>query len=224
MEEDQKTCYNNGRRVTLYNHQREGESPVCGRYYIAEDDLSDELSRMIDELNHKKTPEGLKTSGEIFPSDIVPVLANSRKQDVQPFAMRWGYAYPNGRPIINARSETAAQKPMFKDGMRQRRCVIPASHYFEWERRGAVRTKYAIRPAHADTLYLAGIYHLENHDGVIVPAFTILTRDEAPGIAFIHPRMPVLLPANATADWLNPGYNAEEVIAAALTDMEYQSA
>ena len=118
---------------------------MCGRYYIAEDDLSDELSRMIDELNRKKTPEGLKTSGEIFPSDIVPVLANSRKQDVQPFAMRWGYAFPNGRPIINARSETAAQKPMFKDGMRQRRCVIPASHYFEWERRGAARTKYAIR-------------------------------------------------------------------------------
>lgn len=197
---------------------------MCGRYYIAEDDLSDELSRMIDELNRKKTPEGLKTSGEIFPSDIVPVLANSRKQDVQPFAMRWGYAFPNGRPIINARSETAAQKPMFKDGMRQRRCVIPASHYFEWERRGAARTKYAIRPAHADTLYLAGIYHLENHDGVIVPAFTILTRDAAPGIAFIHPRMPVLLPPDAAPDWLNPGYNAEEVVAAALTEMEYRSA
>lgn len=197
---------------------------MCGRYYIAEDDLSDELSRMIDELNRKKTPEGLKTSGEIFPSDIVPVLANSRKQDVQPFAMRWGYAFPNGRPIINARSETAAQKPMFKDGMRQRRCVIPASHYFEWERRGAARTKYAIRPAHADTLYLAGIYHLENHGGVIIPTFTILTRDAAPGIAFIHPRMPVLLPPDATADWLNPGYNAEEVVAAALTEMEYRSA
>ena len=197
---------------------------MCGRYYIAEDDLSDELSRIIDELNRKKTPEGLKTSGEIFPSDIVPVLANSRKQDVQPFAMRWGYAFPNGRPIINARSETAAQKPMFKDGMRQRRCVIPASHYFEWERRGAARTKYAIRPAHADTLYLAGIYHLENHDGVIVPAFTILTRDAAPDIAFIHPRMPVLLPPDAAPDWLNPNHNAEEVIAAALTDMEYQSA
>ena len=197
---------------------------MCGRYYIAEDDLSDELSRMIDELNRKKTPEGLKTSGEIFPSDIVPVLANSQKQDVQPFAMRWGYAFPNGRPIINARSETAAQKPMFRDGMRQRRCVIPASHYFEWERRGAARTKYAIRPAHADTLYLAGIYHLENHDGVIVPAFTILTRDAVPGIAFIHPRMPVLLPPDATADWLNPGYNAEEVVAAALTEMEYRSA
>ena len=56
VEENRKTCYNNGRRVTLYNHQREGESPVCGRYYIAEDDLSDELSQMIDELNRKDHP------------------------------------------------------------------------------------------------------------------------------------------------------------------------
>ena len=59
---------------------------------------------------------------------------------------------------------------------------------------------------------------------MIVPAFTILTRDAAPGIAFIHPRMPVLLPPDTTADWLNPSNNAEEVIAAALTEMEYQSA
>ena len=105
---------------------------MCGRYYIAEDDLSDELSRMIDELNRKKTPEGLKTSGEIFPSDIVPVLANSRKQDVQPFAMRWGYAFPNGRPIINARSETAAQKPMFKDGIPSGRCCCGRTRFRAW--------------------------------------------------------------------------------------------
>ena len=50
---------------------------MCGRYYIAEDDLSDELSRIIDELNRKKTPEGLKTSGEIFPSDIVPEIGRA---------------------------------------------------------------------------------------------------------------------------------------------------
>jgi len=62
---------------------------VCGRYHIDEKGLPDELERIIDELNRKKTPEGLKTSGEIFPTDIVPVLDNSRKQDVQPFAMRW---------------------------------------------------------------------------------------------------------------------------------------
>ena len=77
---------------------------MCGRYFIDEDDLAEELERILEELNRKNTPENLKTSGEIFPSDVVPVLANSRRQDVQPFAMRWGYSYPDSRPVINARS------------------------------------------------------------------------------------------------------------------------
>lgn len=197
---------------------------MCGRYHIDEKGLPDELERIIDELNRKKTPEGLKTSGEIFPTDIVPVLANSRKQDVQPFAMRWGYTFPNNKPIINARSETAATKPMFKDGMLQRRCLIPASNYFEWEKRDGQRIKYAIRPAHTNMLYLAGIYHLENHDGLVVPTFTILTREAAPGIAFIHHRMPVIMPGEYTSDWLNTNFKAEEIIQSALTDMQYHTA
>ena len=197
---------------------------MCGRYHIDEKGLPEELEKIINELNRKKTPEGLKTAGEIFPTDIVPVLANSRKQDVQPFAMRWGYTFPNNKPIINARSETAATKPMFKDGMLQRRCLIPASNYFEWENRDGRRIKYAIRPAHTNMLYLAGIYHLENHNGVVVPTFTILTREAAPGIAFIHHRMPVIVPGEYTSDWLNANFKAEEIIQSALTDMQYHTA
>ena len=197
---------------------------MCGRYYIAEDDMTEEIARIIDDINRKNTPEGLKTSGEIFPSDVVPVLANSRKQDVQPFAMRWGYSYPGNRPIINARSETASTKPMFKDGMLQRRCLIPASNYFEWEKRDGKKIKHAIRPVGSRMLYLAGIYHLENHEGVITPTFTILTREAAPGIAFIHHRMPVILPGDYVSDWLNINYKADEVIQSALLDMEHHPA
>ena len=127
---------------------------MCGRYYIAEDDMTEEMARIIEEINRKKTPEGMKTSGEVFPSDIVPVLANSRQQDVQPFAMRWGYSFPGGRPVINARAETAAEKPLFRDGMRQRRCLIPATCYFEWEHRGKEKIKYAIAPENNDMIYL----------------------------------------------------------------------
>lgn len=194
---------------------------MCGRYHIAAENLPEEMEDLIEALKGKKTPGNLKTSGEIFPTDVVPVLANSRKQDVQPFAMRWGYSFPNGKPIINARWETAADKPMFRDGMQQRRCLIPASNYFEWEKRGSSKIKYAIRPRNADMLYLAGIYHLENHNGVIVPAFAILTRDAAPGISFIHHRMPVILPPDRIADWLNVQNPAEEVLQSALLDMDY---
>lgn len=197
---------------------------MCGRYYIAEDDMADELARIIEEINHKKTPEGMKTSGEIFPSDVVPVLANSRQQDVQPFAMRWGYTFPNSKPVINARAETASIKPMFKDGMRQRRCLIPASNYYEWEHRGGKTIKYAIRPEHSRMLYLAGIYHLEKHEDVIVPTFTILTREASPGISFIHDRMPVILPSEIITDWLDSRNDAVEVIQAAILDMEYHLA
>ena len=197
---------------------------MCGRYYIDEDDLAEELERILEELNRKNTPENLKTSGEIFPSDVVPVLANSRRQDVQPFAMRWGYSFPGGRPVINARAETAAEKPLFRDGMRQRRCLIPASSYFEWERRDGQRIKYAIRPAGAEMLYLAGVYHLENHDGTVVPSFAILTRSAAPEIAFIHERMPVILPPDCARDWLKVENRADEVLRHALQEMEFQKA
>ena len=197
---------------------------MCGRYFIDGDDLPEELERILEELNRKNTPENLKTSGEIFPSDVVPVLANSRRQDVQPFAMRWGYSFPGGRPVINARAETAAEKPLFRDGMRQRRCLIPASSYFEWERREGQKTKYAIRPAGAEMLYLAGIYHLENHDGAVVPSFAILTRSAAPEIAFIHDRMPVMLPPDCARDWLKVENRADEVLRRALQEMELQKA
>lgn len=197
---------------------------MCGRYYIAEDDMPEEMARIIEEINRKKTPEGMKTSGEIFPSDIVPVLANSRQQDVQPFAMRWGYTFPNSKPVINARAETAAIKPMFKDGMKQRRCLLPATHYYEWEHRGGKAIKYAIRPEHSRILYLAGIYHLEKHDDVIVPTFTVLTREASPGISFIHDRMPVILPSEIITDWLDSRNDAVEVVQAAMLDMEYQPA
>ena len=197
---------------------------MCGRYYIAEDDMAEEMTRIIEEINRKKTPEGMKTAGEIFPSDIVPVLANSRQQDVQPFAMRWGYTFPNSKPVINARAETAAIKPMFKDGMKQRRCLIPATHYYEWEHRGRQSIKYAIRPERSRMLYLAGIYHLEKHDDVIVPTFTVLTREASPGISFIHDRMPVILPSEITTDWLDSRNDAVEVIQAAMLNMEYHPA
>lgn len=204
--------------------QRKEGFPMCSRYHIAEDDLPEELEKIMDELNRKKTPEGMKTSGEIFPSDIVPVLANSRRQEIQPFAMRWGYSYPNGRPIINARSETAAVKPMFRDGMNQRRCLIPATDYYEWEKRDGRKIKYAIRPECSSMLYLAGIYHLEKHGEVMVPAFAVLTREAAPGISFIHERMPVILPEEAVTDWLNIRMDATKVIQSAMVNMEYQPA
>lgn len=192
---------------------------MCGRYYIAEEDSAAELQEIIEQLNRRDI--AVKT-GEIFPTNTVPVLANNRRQEVQPFAMKWGYSMGDGRrPVINARSETAADKPLFKDGMAQRRCLIPASNYFEWAKQDGQRVKYAIRQRSSHMIYMAGLYRIEHGTE---PVFTILTREPAQNIAFIHDRMPVILPEDATCDWLNLRYKADEVLKAAVLDVEFAPA
>lgn len=90
---------------------------------------------------------------------------------------------------------------------------VPAKCYFEWERRDKERIKYAIRPAHGRILYFAGIYHWEQHSKATFPTFAILTQQAAPEIAFIHERMPVILPAERLRDWLNPQNDARDILA-----------
>ena len=194
---------------------------MCGRYYIEEEDVSEDLLKIIEEVNRWNNggDKPVKTAGEIFPTDLVPVLANNKNMRPAAFAMEWGYTLPDGRRIINARSETAHEKGMFKDGLKKRRCLIPASGYFEWEKREKEKIKYDIRPVGNGMLYMAGLYRIEGNKAV----FTILTREPAESIAFIHDRMPVILPDAIRNDWLNLKYDAAEVMRAAVTEVVHRA-
>lgn len=188
---------------------------MCGRFYIPDDDSNEELQRIINQLNRvKETP--VKT-GEVFPTDVAAVIANSKAMNPTPFAMRWGYTLDDRAPVINARSESAAEKPLFRDGMQQRRCLIPASHYFEWERLGKQKIKNAIKPVGSETMYMAGIYRIISG----VPEFTILTREPGECIRHIHDRMPVILPKAAAKDWLNPQYGAADILKSAVINVSF---
>ena len=191
---------------------------MCGRFYIAEEDKAEELQRIIDLMNRKYNGNpGIKTQGEIRPTDTIMPIANGRSMQQGVFAMRWGYTMPDGKPMFNARSETAAVKPLFADGMKQRRCLIPATCYFEWEKRGGEKINHAIATQGSGMIYLAGIYRREGNQA----ACSILTREAAECVAHIHHRMPVILPAEAIPDWLNPRYDAVEVLRAAQTNMNF---
>lgn len=187
---------------------------MCGRYFVDRAESPEDLDRIIDALNRKGQ---IVKTGEVFPSDQVAVIANTKALTPAPFAMSWGYKMPDGKLIINARSETAAEKPLFRDGMMQRRCLLPATHYFEWEQRGSGKIKYAIRPSDQEMFYLAGLYRIEGSQA----RCTVLTRSPADSIAFLHDRMPVLLHKDALQDWLNPKYLAADVLRAALTDVSF---
>ena len=189
---------------------------MCGRFYIPEDDSSEELQRIINHLNRKK-PTPVKT-GEVRPTDVAAVIANNKSLQPTPFAMKWGYSLADRQPIINARSETADSKPLFRDGMQQRRCLIPASHYFEWQRLANKKIKNAIRPVNSKEMYMAGVYRIQNG----IPEFVILTREPGESIRHIHDRMPVILPRDALNDWMNIRYSATEVMRSAMLNMEFE--
>jgi putative SOS response-associated peptidase YedK len=105
-------------------------------------EMSPELRPIIEEANRSALKERivdklgrpLITEGEVRPSNIVPVIAPNRSGARTVFPMVWGFNLPrSSSPMVNARVETASSKPTFKESWERRRCIIPASYYFEWE-------------------------------------------------------------------------------------------
>jgi putative SOS response-associated peptidase YedK len=198
---------------------------MCGRYYIDNEIDDDELEEILQEIQRKIDSmddlSKIKLSGEIYPTNVVPIVANNKNLAPTPFMMKWGFTAPwdEKKQIINARSETASQKNMFKKSLTERRCLIPATNYFEWQKTDAGKVKHAIKPRDQKMMYMAGLYRYE-HDS---PVFTILTREPAENISFIHNRMPLILPRELKGDWLNHDNDAEDVMRAALMDMEFKA-
>ena len=104
---------------------------MCGRYYVEPESDMDELAKLIAEAKRKS--DEVKT-GEVFPTDTAAVIANNRQLKPAVVPMRWGFERQGGGLVINARSETAAEKQLFRESAQLRRCLIPASCNFERER------------------------------------------------------------------------------------------
>ena len=189
---------------------------MCGRYNFSKNSSSPMVQKVLENLQDRQIE--VKTE-EVNPGDVAAVIASNRKLAPQAFGMKWGYKLPDGKLIFNARSETAAQKVMFADGMRQRRCLIPADCYYEWQKTAQGKQKYQLAPSNANGFFLAGIYRIEQGSAV----FSVLTKEPVEPIAFIHHRMPVILPKEAMSDWLNPRYNGIEILNAAVGDIRFDS-
>jgi len=184
---------------------------MCGRYHfsIEEKDLRDIVTAAERNIANQSKFAPF-AGGEVYPSNSVPVITAYESK-----YMTWGYpSLADGRPPhINARSETAATKNTFKAAMATRRCVIPASCFYEWKALANKRQKekYEFSMLNDDVMYMAGIYSLDNR-------FAILTREATPDIAEIHNRMPVVVPKDLIGDWLS---GSDEVLQKAVTDLKY---
>ena len=123
--------------------------------------------------------------------------------------MRWGLVPSWSREgmmtsvLINARAETVAQKPAFREAFRRRRCLVPADGFFEWKHAGRDRIPWLFEPADGEPITFAGLWEtLSGGDAGTLESFTILTTTPNEVVAAFHNRMPVILPATARDVWL----------------------
>jgi putative SOS response-associated peptidase YedK len=153
----------------------------------------------------------IKQSGEIFPTDIVPVLIG-QDDTLTAQAMKWGYpGYPDRnrpnakpKPLINAKTETVRSLSTWKDSVACRRCIIPSNGFFEWQHGGmSDKTKYLFRLPGESALYMAAIYKaFPLTDVGKAPHFSILTTSANPFMIEVHDRMPVILRRDEFDEWL----------------------
>ena len=113
---------------------------MCGRYVALTDTEYEEIQSIIDEVSKEYTNAENITKGEVFPTNIAPVICEDKGKIVLT-AMKWSYGQYSGRPIINARGETINSKSMFQSSFYQRRCLIPANAYFEWKKEEGSKKK-----------------------------------------------------------------------------------
>lgn len=106
--------------------------------------------------------------------------------------------------VINARAETAAEKPSFRGSLRHRRCIVPASGYYEWTGRAGAKIPHLFRPADNGLLALAGLWeHWLGADGSELETMAILTVAANRSVAAIHERMPLILNPSQFDSWLD---------------------
>lgn len=189
---------------------------MCSQYQLISDmnafqtqlaiDLGDVIRKQASDFTEQQDDESQSDdsafenlSGIRRPTDPVIVVLPGQK----PALRRWGLSVSSlNAPLINARAETLDQKPTFRP-LLERRCLIPATSWFEWRKDGAVKHKTRITlPDHQPVLF-AG---LENGTEAV-----IITCAPSPLIAHIHDRMPAVIGPNHIAGWLDPANRFDTV-------------
>jgi putative SOS response-associated peptidase YedK len=184
---------------------------MCGRYWI-----TSPADVLISRFRVRGEPAPLRPRWNAAPGQDLPVVrlsegnadAGARVFEL----MRWGLvpawvADPSdaGRPI-NARAETAATKPSFRESFRRRRALVPADGFYEWRRRGPESVPFAFRAKSRETFAIAGLWdEWHAREGPPLRTFALLVTDASADVAPVHDRMPVILEPGAEALWLDAG-------------------
>ncbi len=168
---------------------------MCGRYFLDMD-----FEKILSYYNFIDQSGELDfQSGEIFPSQNVLVVDKNELR-----TMRWGMKYDFLKKLlINSRLETIAEKRLFKEAFQQRRVILPANSYYEWEKTSSGNIKREIRINHQGVMSFAGIYNSIKMGDEVVESVVIVTQAANESLSKIHDRMPLIIPQGFEQDWIN---------------------
>lgn len=178
---------------------------MCGRFALIVD------ASVLADVFDVEPPRDLRPRFNIAPTQEVPIVRSERSGSRECVTMRWGLV-PSwaedasiGARMINARSETAAEKPSFRSAVKTRRCLVPASGFYEWVKTPGGKQPHFIHFADARVFAFAGLWERWSKSGTgPLDTFTILTTAPNELMAGLHDRMPVILPPASYAEWLEP--------------------
>ena len=192
---------------------------MCGRYALT---TPPDVLAALFELT--KLP-ALKPRYNIAPTQSVPIVRDGPDGGREMTVVRWGLIPSwakdpaiSGR-MINARSETASEKPAFRAAFRHRRCIVPADGFYEWRKLDGGKQPYYIGRADGRPMALAGLWESwTNHEnaGEMIESCAILTTSANETISELHDRMPVILEPESIAAWLNPAAEGTAALAELL--------
>lgn len=179
---------------------------MCGRFTL--DSSGEELARQFDLAESELL---LEPRYNVAPSQEVASVRCAESGNRSLVFQRWGLipAWAKdpavGNRMINARSESAADKPAFRDALSRRRCIVPADGFYEWRKGARAHGPHWIRPRGDSLLGFAGLWERwKAPTGVVVESCTILTTEANGVLRPLHDRMPAILDRGAYETWLDP--------------------
>ena len=175
---------------------------------------------LIEEFEATLVADGIEPRFNIVPTDRAPIVVATRTGERRlglsrfGFIPHWAKDLKVGVRMLNARAETVAEKPAYRDAFLRHRCLVAADGFYEWRREGGQKIPIRFVVPDRRAFGLAGLWSTWRDGDRKVSSFTILTRAAEGAVAHVHDRMPVILPRASYGAWLDRGLSDRDALEA----------
>lgn len=185
---------------------------MCGRFV-----RSSSVKEIAEYFDLEKPSFEMEPSYNIAPSQDIIIINNRRQKQLVKchwgFVPSWSKDFSVGYSMINARSETVAEKPSFKSAFRKQRCLVIANGFYEWQRDRQRKVPVYIRMKSGRPFAFGGLYSVwTSPEGQNICTCTVLTTESNDLLSPIHDRMPVIIPRDKETLWLDPAVDDVETL------------